>query len=64
MRVVRVVGMTASEAETVSLTVRVPAHLRKRLRVYAAEHGTSVQECTHSALLAWLDQQELKVPRP
>lgn len=56
--------MTASEAETVSLTVRVPAHLRKRLRVYAAEHGTSVQECTHSALLAWLDQQELKVPRP
>lgn len=63
MRVVRVAGMTTSEAETVSLTVRVPADLRKRLRVYAAEHGTSVQDCTQSALLAWLEQQEPKGPR-
>jgi len=50
--------MTTSEADTVSLTVRVPADLRKRLRVYAAEHGTSVQECAQSALIAWLDQRE------
>lgn len=53
-----VAGMTTSEAEMVSLTVRVPADLRKRLRVHAAEHGMSVQDCAQSALVTWLDQRE------
>jgi hypothetical protein len=62
MRVIRVADMTTSETGTVSLTVRVPVDLRKRLRVYAAEHGMSVQDCAQSALVAWLDQQESEEP--
>lgn len=42
---------------TVSLSVRVPADLRRRLRVYAAEHGTSAQDCVQDALTTWLDRR-------
>lgn len=62
MRAPWIAGMKASasngEAEMVSLTVRVPAELRKRLRVHAAEYGMSVQDCAQSALVMWLDQRE------
>lgn len=44
--------------EMVALTVRVPRDLRQRLRVFAAEHEVSVQQCTTEAVLAWLAQQE------
>lgn len=57
-----VAGMKASgsdtEIEMVSLTVRVPSDLRKRLRVHAAEHGMSAQDCAQAALVMWLDQRE------
>ena len=64
----RLAGMKASasetEAEMVSLTVRVPAELRKRLRVHAAEHGMSVQDCAQSALTVWLDRRETGETQP
>jgi plasmid stability protein len=48
---------------TVSLSVRVPADLRRRLRVYAAEHGVSVQECVRDALSTWLQDHEASKDR-
>ncbi len=42
----------------VSLSVRVPADLRRRLRVYAAEHEISAQECVQAALSSWLGEHE------
>lgn len=56
-------GMTTSGVETVSLTVRVPAELRRRLRVFAAENGESVQDCVQQALSTWLDQQQVQKER-
>ncbi len=44
--------------EMVALTVRVPRDLRQRLRVFAAEHEVSVQQCTTEAVLAWLEQHQ------
>jgi len=47
----------ANDAQ-VSLTVRVPRELRQRLRVFAAQRGVSVQQCTVEAVKAWLERQE------
>ncbi len=48
----------SAEADTVSLSVRVPSELRRRLRVYAAATGTSAQDCVQEALTAWLSKRE------
>lgn len=41
----------------VSLSVRVPADLRRQLRLHALEHGLSAQDCVKQALTVWLDAQ-------
>jgi plasmid stability protein len=50
------VNTTGSAA--VSLSVRVPSDLRRRLRVYAADMGMSVQECVQEAVTIWLVERE------
>ena len=42
----------------VPLSVRVPASLRKRLRVSCLQHDRSVQEVVAEALETWLEQNE------
>lgn len=49
--------------DMVALTVRVPRDLRQRLRVFAAEHDVSVQQCATEAVLAWLEQHIQKETR-
>ncbi len=48
----------AEQTALVTLSVRVPVELRRRLRVYAAGGGVSAQDCVQSALSLWLDQRE------
>lgn len=49
---------TSEAPDVVALTVRVPRKLRQQLRVHAAEHGKSVQQCTVEAVQAWLEQHK------
>jgi predicted HicB family RNase H-like nuclease len=45
----------------VSLSVRVKPDLRRRLRIYAAATGISVQECVQAALTSWLTEHETEL---
>lgn len=41
--------------EMVSLSVRVPSDLRRRLRLHAIERDLSAQDCVKQALTDWLE---------
>jgi len=41
--------------DLVTLSVRVPSDLRRRLRLHALERGLSAQDCVRQAVTDWLD---------